>query len=456
MKKILLLLTVILAVGVVFSCDKPDNNRPVPPIVNPDPEPNPEPEPEPEPNPDPEPDPQPGHGYPIDPEAVKGSEKNPFNIAEAIAEARKTGDTPTEDIYYVIGIAESGSIDTYYGNATYKMVDKRGDDAYFTAYRIKDIEGEAFTDADKIKEGHTIVIRGNIVNYKNNTPEINGANAQLVYVSESVTAKPEDPNPDPVGLGAWMEVSSTDYYGTELNTVTHYYKDTATGKKLRNYTLGYYNDKKIAIWVAYHLVPEIHCGGSRTETWAWDPKIESKYQVDLTSAYGQKDEEGLSYDRGHQLPSADRAANEEANNQTFYFTNMTCQRGKKFNQSIWADFEKKVRNWAYNCDTLYVVTGCDIKGSTEYTDKGHQPIPVGYYKAIMRYSRTGAPETMGFYLEHKNYNSNPGWKSFAMSIDDLEEKIGIDFFVNLPVKFGEQKAAQIEAVTPDKASSFWF
>ena len=41
-------------------------------------------------------------------------------------------------------------------------------------------------------------------------------------------------------------------------------------------------------------------------------------------------------------------------------------------------------------------------------------------------------------------------RSDMMSIDALEEKLGIDLFVNLPKKVGEAKAAEIEAKAPSE------
>ena len=42
-----------------------------------------------------------------------------------------------------------------------------------------------------------------------------------------------------------------------------------------------------------------------------------------------------------------------------------------------------------------------------------------------------------------------------MSVDDLEEKLGIDFFVNLPAKVGEDVAARIEAEDPKSVAWWW-
>ena len=42
-----------------------------------------------------------------------------------------------------------------------------------------------------------------------------------------------------------------------------------------------------------------------------------------------------------------------------------------------------------------------------------------------------------------------------MSVDDLEKKLNIDFFVNLPAKVGEETAARIEAENPADISWWW-
>ena len=42
-----------------------------------------------------------------------------------------------------------------------------------------------------------------------------------------------------------------------------------------------------------------------------------------------------------------------------------------------------------------------------------------------------------------------------MSIDALEEKLGIDFFVNLPKLVGEDKAKEIEAEKPEDNKFWW-
>ena len=62
---------------------------------------------------------------------------------------------------------------------------------------------------------------------------------------------------------------------------------------------------------------------------------------------------------------------------------------------------------------------------------------------------------MGFYTEHKDYGSSKSdLKAVAMSIDALEEKIGLDFFPNLYAKLGKAKADEVEAQDP-KTAAVW-
>jgi hypothetical protein len=42
-----------------------------------------------------------------------------------------------------------------------------------------------------------------------------------------------------------------------------------------------------------------------------------------------------------------------------------------------------------------------------------------------------------------------------MSIDELEELTGFDFFANLPAKVGEAAAAKLEAADPADVALWW-
>ena len=149
----------------------------------------------------------------------------------------------------------------------------------------------------------------------------------------------------------------------------------------------------------------------------------------------------------------------EAAKQTFYGTNMTHQ-DPELNQNTWASLESQVRSYASKSDTTYVVTGCIVKDSDEYTkdsNNNRMTVPTGYFKAVLKYSASstfGSWNAIAFYFKHEPC-TRAVEKSDALSIDALEEMTGIDFFVNLPEMVGKEKAATIEATDPTRVAMWW-
>lgn len=233
-------------------------------------------------------------------------------------------------------------------------------------------------------------------------------------------------------LGDWMELPQTNtpgiYYFTHPMTVGGY--------KTRNYSYGWDPNNLVALWVAYPLNASTIGSGSRTNEWGLDPKVPRKYQPVLYSAFSGY------YDRGHQCPSADRLTY-EYNVTTFYGVNMTPQRNE-LNSRAWGTLEGMVRNWARKFDTLYVVTGCTVEGSTQktYDNEGKAvTVPTGYYKALLGYKKNGTVADTGsnggytgiaFYFDHNEYGqSTTEVMKQAITIRELEDEVDMDFFVKL-------------------------
>ncbi|MBR3500132.1 MAG: DNA/RNA non-specific endonuclease [Bacteroidales bacterium] len=271
----------------------------------------------------------------------------------------------------------------------------------------------------------------------------------------SVNPRPvEGLNPDPVP--AWLELPATN--DPDLYFFTHDMQHGGTTK--RNYS--FYLDPQacLAIWVAYPLNNSLAGSGSRSNAWALDPKVPRKYQSVLSSGFSRSAINNDKVDRGHQLPSADRLTR-GANEMTFYGTNMTPQKGE-LNQKAWATLEGKVRTWANQFDTLYVVTGCDIRGSYDYAydnDGKDIPVPVGYFKALLGFkkggtvgntAKQGGYTAIGFYFNHEYY-SDSEIMGQSMTIDELEEVMGIDFFPNLEAKLGADLYNKVEST----GDSWW-
>ncbi len=273
-----------------------------------------------------------------------------------------------------------------------------------------------------------------------------------ILVSSCETPEPIVPEVPVNRKTGWLELpektkdSGLEYYSHSFEM---------NGRTYRNYSFGWSQKDYVSIWVAYPLC-KMYTNKvvGRTDAWGKDPLLGEKSSAPF-AGYG-----GSSYVRGHQLPSADRLCIRQANVQTFYGTNMTPQ-NSAHNSGIWSTLESSVRNWANTSDTTYVVTGCVVEGSTKTvadSDGNMMKVPVAYWKALLRYhekSTISKWSCAAFYTEHKNYGSTTSLQSLSMSIDQLEEKIGIDLFVNLPAKVGAARAAELERQDP-KTSQIWW
>ena len=145
---------------------------------------------------------------------------------------------------------------------------------------------------------------------------------------------------------------------------------------------------------------------------------------------------GSGFDHGHICPSADRLYSDLANYQTFYLTNMQPQY-KVFNAGIWVKLEKRIRDaWtpSNTTDVLYVCKGGTIDNENQIIKRisGRLIVPRYFFTALLLKNSSGY-RAIGFWMEHTaNDNSADNLKNYAVSIDELEQKTGIDFFCNLP------------------------
>lgn len=303
------------------------------------------------------------------------------------------------------------------------------------------------------------------------TLKASGASATLTLTQAGKNETPEptpgpnpnpnpNPNPGPSEIKAgWLELPAMPEY-SKYDFFSH---DMKLGdKRIRNYSFAWDYTNLVAPWVAYPLNSSFTVKKvERTDAWGLDPKLPRNKQPVLIKGFRDGNDGWKA--RGHQLPSADRLCSYEANSLTFYGTNMTPQIHEGFNSGIWSKLEDKVRSWSRSSDTLYVVTGCVTEGSKKYckdNDGKKVTIPTAYYKAVLRYKKNS---TVGYsdymacavWLKHEVYSSTSVSKQYAMSIDELEKKIGIDLFANLPAAIGEDAAAKVEAEDPATVSWWW-
>lgn len=229
------------------------------------------------------------------------------------------------------------------------------------------------------------------------------------------------------------------------------------GSQQRNYTFCFDKTKRASVWVAYPLHTCYTSGSANrnNSNFGFDPNVEASLQANLTSSYRGP------YDRGHQIPAADRKCTQEMMNQTFYATNMTPQYSN-FNQKRWGSLEGKVRNWVC-ADTLYVVTGAYFGGpysstiATSTTDRNGNvtPTPSHYFKVLLRtvngktrrsvdsFEDASQLQAIGIWLQHENSGDDVSLPAGSLvSVKYIEEKTGFEFFNMLNPAIADAVKAQ--------------
>lgn len=312
----------------------------------------------------------------------------------------------------------------------------------------------------KVEENKSEKERSAVITVENSAGKASNTISQKAKGSE---VKP-DPTPSGGNLSpktGWMELPAIP---NGMDAFTH--SMTVGSVSTRNYSFLWDYDNLVAPWVAYPLcVWNMSGKAGRTEAWALDPLLPANKQPVLTRGFSEGNAGWFA--RGHQIASADRQTSYSSNAMTFYGTNMTPQIQNGFNGDIWKTLEDKVRGWARDSDTLYVVTGCVIDYKDGETVKyavdnyGKKvTVPTAYYKVVLRYMKSSTFGYSGYsacavWLDHKVYSTKNIDSKYSMSVKDLEKKVGMDFFVNLPAVVGEEMAAKIESENPSKVSWWW-
>lgn len=281
--------------------------------------------------------------------------------------------------------------------------------------------------------------------------DITGNNVTIEYVVTDQTE--ERPNDNVNANTGYDNVSVTGYEIPHLNDQNVYadHYVTMDGVQILNYALEWDNTKRHANWVAFTFDTTTSADVvKRTDPWAKDPKLPAEMQT------GDSDHKNDGFDRGHLCASEDRVYLKEANDQTFYYSNISPQL-KDFNGGFWRKLETRVQTWGRSTadgvyDKVYVTKGgtlnkllknfkgTTVDGGTPTTDANGFTIhglacPEYYFMAVLS-QKDDVFHAIAFLVPHKEgMTENPSsdeLKEYVVSVDKLEEETGIDFFCNLP------------------------
>ena len=203
------------------------------------------------------------------------------------------------------------------------------------------------------------------------------------------------------------------------------------------YALSYNNDYRVPNWVAYELLETevITAYRSREDRFEPDPLIKGRQAYD-------RDYVGSGYDRGHMAPAADMRWSSQTMKECFYLSNV-CPQNRNLNSGAWNDLEKQVRREARFYKSVYVVCGPIFEyNNPKHIGSNHVMVPDSFFKALLARRKDGSYAAIGFIFPNEVCVRN--LTLYAMTVDELEAKLGMDLFFNLEEKAQDKAEAVMD------------
>ena len=397
-----------------------------------------------------------------------GTLDTPLSVSQALDIINTMGNgSLTEKDAYVVGkiskITTADNTINTYKNISYYISDKTNE---LYVYRGRNLNNTDFTEPGQINVGDEVVVFGKLFKYANSsgnaTPEI----AQGNYIVKLTKGEGGVTNANKNASGPAEAQSRYEFPKLKGgNNVVVVHKSTLnkdTNEEGVNYSIEWDPSIRAQRWSCYQLYTSVNYkSGSNVSRYYSDnvgslsPECQYPNDPDLPVEYQFTADsyKGSGFDHGHICPSADRLRATECNYQTFFITNMQPQ-NNDFNAGIWATMEAQVRTWANNFDTLYVCKGGTIDNSNyivKYlgSDNNKIPVPQYFYMAVLG-KKGSTYKATGFWIDQNNHPST-SIKDYAFTIQELEEKTGIDFFCNMP----DDIENSVETVSKSTMESEW-
>lgn len=202
------------------------------------------------------------------------------------------------------------------------------------------------------------------------------------------------------------------------------------------YVISYDAQSCIPEWVAYELTAEEVAGDLQRggRMFSMDPDLKKVRQA------MREDYRDSGWTKGHMAPAGDFRWDSTAMDETFYLTNV-CPQNETLNKKDWQFLEKKVRQWAQDYGKAWVVTG-PLIGENKYGTIGENEVvvPDAFFKAVM-INRKGKYYSIAFVLQ--NDSSHQYLQDCALTVNELEEETGLNFFYNLDDSYEEKVEDQL-------------
>ncbi len=138
------------------------------------------------------------------------------------------------------------------------------------------------------------------------------------------------------------------------------------------------------------------------------------------------------------VPSGDRTRSIPDNSATFLMTNIIPQLAAN-NQGAWEDFETYLRTLAQSGQEIYIISG--VYGNIGTIAQGRIVVPQSTWKVALVLPNgsndlqriTKATRTIGIVVPNfPPLDINATWRQFRVSINEVENLTGYNFFSNVP------------------------
>jgi len=194
----------------------------------------------------------------------------------------------------------------------------------------------------------------------------------------------------------------------------------------RGYTTSYNKETRTPNWVAWTLT-KAHTQGRllrSNERFEEDPTV-STPRATFQDYYSSR------YDRGHMCPAGDNKWDQQAMTESFLMTNI-CPQNHGLNKEDWNDLEIQCRSWARRWGEVTVVCGpiFDEDVPVKTIGKNKVRVPNGFFKVV--YCAKPQPRTLGFIFG--NHGKRQPWRQQVCTVDEVEQRAGINFFYQLDDK----------------------
>ncbi len=164
-------------------------------------------------------------------------------------------------------------------------------------------------------------------------------------------------------------------------------------------------------WASWDLTSADDCRVSRTDAYATDTSLPSGFRTIGNGTFGTVN--GVSYDRGHMCPSADRLDTTADNTMGFLMSNMIVQDSKN-NEGVWNTFEGYCRT-LLSTQELLIMCG-PYNFSPVYAGASHVYIASNIFKIVVC-----APLGSSTGFLHLTSSKNPSATDVIFSVEVTDD-----------------------------------